>query len=356
MTLTADVPQSSLGRPRLTRREDLVTVAFSSWLLVGLFVDGWAHNNDKPESFFTPWHGLFYSGFTATALWLWSRRRRHGGIPAGYGLAFIGLAAFAAGGLSDMVWHLVFGVEVDLEALLSPTHLLLFVSGVLIVSSPLRAAWSDPDDDPSPSMSRFLPALLSTTIVTATVMFFFMHFSPFLTDAMRAEPYRFAAGLDEGGPWLADELRLEGMAAILITTVILLGTTLMLLRRWRVPMGSLTLLFGAVAVLDSSLWGFDMGETALAGVVGGFAADLLVQRLQRSASTSTLLRVVGFAVPVVLWLAYFAVLATFYSVGWSVELWLGITVMAGLAGLGLAVLMTLPPSPSGLPAQGDRVA
>jgi hypothetical protein len=315
-------------------------VALSAWLIVGLFVDGWAHNNEKPESFFTPWHGLFYSGFTATALWVLSRRQRQGAIPIGYGLGFVGLAAFAVGGVGDMVWHLVFGVEVDLEALLSPTHLLLFVSGVLIVSSPLRAAMSALDD------RLPLPALVSTTIATATVAFFNMEFSPFITDAMREEPYRFAAQLDQGGEWLADELQFEGLAAILITTVILMAPTLMLLQRWRLPMGSLTLLFGAVSVLESSLWGFEMGETALAGVVAGLAADVLVPRLQGSASTTTVLRAVGFAVPVVLWLAYFGLLAAFYSVGWSVELWLGITVMSGLAGLGLAVLMTLPaPTP-----------
>ena len=347
MNITADVPQVSAARPRLSRKEDLATIAFSAWLIVGLFVDGWAHNNDKPESFFTPWHGLFYSGFTATALWMLSRYRRHGGVPVGYGLGLVGLGLFAIGGLADMVWHLVFGVEVGVEALLSPTHLLLFVSGLLVVSSPLRAAWSDPEDALAPPMSAFLPALLSTTIVTATVAFFLMEFSPFITEAMRAEPYQFAAGLPRGGEWLADELLLEGLAAILVTTVILLGSTLMLLRRWRVPMGSLTLLFGVVATLESSLWAFDMGETIVAGVVAGFAADLLVQRLQGSTSTPTVLRVVGFVVPIVLWLAYFGVLATFYSVGWSVELWAGITVMAGLAGLGLALLMTLPaPTPT----------
>jgi putative effector of murein hydrolase LrgA (UPF0299 family) len=43
----------------------------------------------------------------------------------------------------------------------------------------------------------------------------------------------------------------------------------------------------------------------------------------------------------VLWLAYFALLAVFYTVGWSVEFWAGITVMSSLAGLALAVLMTL---------------
>jgi hypothetical protein len=308
-------------RTRLGRRENFITIICGTWLMIGLFVDGWAHNNEKPESFFTPWHGLFYSGFTATALWVLSRRQRQGAIPIGYGLGFVGLAAFAVGGVGD-------------------THLLLFVSGVLIVSSPLRAAMSALDD------RLPLPALVSTTIATATVAFFNMEFSPFITDAMREEPYRFAAQLDQGGEWLADELQFEGLAAILITTVILMAPTLMLLQRWRLPMGSLTLLFGAVSVLESSLWGFEMGETALAGVVAGLAADVLVPRLQGSASTTTVLRAVGFAVPVVLWLAYFGLLAAFYSVGWSVELWLGITVMSGLAGLGLAVLMTLPaPTP-----------
>ncbi len=242
--------------PRLTAREDLLTVAFSAWLIGGIFVDGWAHNNDKPESFFTPWHGLFYSGFLATAAWMLSRYRRHGGIPAGYGLGFVGLALFAAGGVGDMVWHMAFGVEVDLEALLSPTHLLLFVSGILVVSSPLRAAWSDAGQRTLP-----LPALLSMTIVTATVAFFHMHFSPFLTDAMQAEPYEFAGTLDRGGGWLADELQLEGFSAILITTVILIAPTLLLLRRWRLPAGSLTLLFAVVVALDCALLGFEMAET-----------------------------------------------------------------------------------------------
>ena len=313
-------------------------MAVSAWLIGGIFVDGWAHNNDKPESFFTPWHGLFYSGFLATAVWMLSRYQRHGRIPVGYGLGFVGLGLFAAGGLGDMAWHVVLGVEVDLEALLSPTHLALFVSGILVVSSPLRAAWSDPQSRVVP-----LPALLSMTIVTATVAFFHMHLSPFLTDAMRAEPYRFAATLNRGGGWLADELLLEGLAAILVTTVILIAPTLLLIRRWQLPRGSLTLLLGVVVAMDSALLGFEMAETIAAGVVAGLVGDLLAQALQPTWSPATVLRIVGFTVPIVLWLTYFAVLATFYSVGWSAELWSGATVMAGLAGLGLATVMTLEP-------------
>lgn len=152
-------------------------------------------------------------------------------------------------------------------------------------------------------------------------------------------------GLRRPGP-VRDELQLDGFAAILLTTVILIAPTLLLLRRWRLPAGSLTLLFGVVVAMDSALLGFEMPETILAGVVAGLAGDLLARSLQPTRAPATVLRIVGFAVPVVLWLTYFAVLAAFYSVGWSVELWSGITVMSGLTGLGLAVLMTLEPSPS----------
>ena len=120
-----------------------------------------------------------------------------------------------------------------------------------------------------------------------------------------------------------------------------MGPTLLLLRRWVLPAGSLTLMFSVVVALDSALLGFEMGETILAGVVAGAVADALARSLQPSHPPATVLRVVGLVVPIVLWLTYFAVLAAFYSVGWSVDLWAGVTVMSGLAGLGLATLMTL---------------
>ncbi len=282
MTISAAVPESRTDRPRVSAQENLVTVALGAWLILGLFVDGWAHNNAKPESFFTPWHGLFYSGFVTTAAWMWSLYQRHGGVPAGYGLGLIGVGAFAAGGIGDLVWHSVFGIEVDLEALLSPTHLVLFASALLVLSSPLRAAWSEPDDG-HPPLARFLPTLLSATLVTATVAFFLMELSPFLTNAATASPYRFIAGNvdpDIGG-WLVDEIRLEGFASILLTTLVLMGPTLALLRRWRTPPATFTILFTTVAGLVSALQGFRLGVTVFAAVAGGFAADMLPSRSSR---------------------------------------------------------------------------
>jgi hypothetical protein len=46
----------------------MLTMLFGTWLLIGLFVDGWAHTNlESLETFFTPLHVDFYSGFEATA-------------------------------------------------------------------------------------------------------------------------------------------------------------------------------------------------------------------------------------------------------------------------------------------------
>ena len=140
-------------RPATTRRQDTITVLLALWLMIGLFVDGWAHNNlDQIETFFTPWHALFYSGFTATALWIaWlvARERSAGrtwreAIPRGYEGSVAGVIIFGIGGVGDWLWHTIFGIEVSIDALLSPTHLILLTGILLIFSGPLRSAWSDP--------------------------------------------------------------------------------------------------------------------------------------------------------------------------------------------------------------------
>ncbi len=330
-------------------------MAFSAWLIGGLFVDGWAHNNDKPESFFTPWYGLFYSGFAATAAWmvrmvrrrLATGRRGLDAVPVGYGLGLVGVGVFALGGVFDMAWHQVFGIEVDLEALLSPSHLILFGGALLVITSPLRAAWARPDGE-APTFREFLPVLLSTTVATATVAFFFSVFSPSLTNAMLTAPYRFIARAYTGetASWMVEEVQLEGYAAILVTTAILAAPILVLARRWDLPFGTMTLLFGVVSTLVAAVESFDMGLTFAAAPIAGLAGDLLVRRLRATAEHPWRIRAVVTAVPVVMWFAYFAVLRLQDDVGWSVELWSGVSVMAGLAGFGLAVLAVPAPLPA----------
>jgi hypothetical protein len=345
----------NVERPQSSRRDDLLTMLFGAWLVIGVFVDGWAHNNDKPESFFTPWHGLFYSGFTACAAWMcWQvvRNQRKGArglaaVPVGYGLGLLGIAIFAAGGVGDLVWHQIFGIEVDLEALVSPSHLTLFIGGLLVISSPLRAAWSARGRS-APTFGELLPALLSAALTTAQVAFFTMHFSPWLTNAAQHEPYLFIEReLDPRfADWLVEEVQLEGLAAILLTTLVLMVPALLLLRRWHLPFGSLTLLFGSVSTLSAAIESFDTGTTFLAGVVGGLVGDLLVRRLRPSPARPAAVRIFALATPMALWLTYFGLLGLEFSVGWPVELWAGATVLAGLASAA-ASLVTAPPAVPG---------
>lgn len=130
-------------------RFELITVLLSLWYIGGLFVDGWAHNHGRTdETFFTLWHALFYSGFAVVAgfyaytVWTninkgksWSEA-----LPKGHHLSLIGIVIFGLGGGADMLWHETFGIEEDIEALLSPSHLMLFLGMTLVFSGAFRAS------------------------------------------------------------------------------------------------------------------------------------------------------------------------------------------------------------------------
>ena len=98
------------------------------------FLDAWAHGHVPVESFFTPYHAVFYSGMLAllvfgrgfaTALAPRSVTRGATRVPRCYRLALLGIPIFIAAGIGDMLWHRLFGIEEGVDALLSPTHQIL---------------------------------------------------------------------------------------------------------------------------------------------------------------------------------------------------------------------------------------
>ena len=338
------------GRRRLCARDDGITVLLGLWLTVGLFVDGWAHNNLRAlESFFTPWHALFYSGFTACALWTsWIvlrevRTGRTGldAVPLGYGLGVVGVLVFSVGGAGDLLWHTLFGIEEGLEALLSPTHLLLMTGIGLVVTSPLRAAWSAPEGARDPGPRAFAPALLSLALVTALASFFLMYLSAFTDLSPVMTPALWPV---EEGPYPGPEaFQVRGISDLLVTNVVLLVPSLLLLRRGRPPFGAFTVLFGLVAALTSALVAFETAAAAVpAALAGGFTADVLVRRLRPGPDRPGALALVAAAVPAVLWGAWFALLELRWGLVWSVELWSGAILFAALTGLVLVQLTASP--------------
>jgi TolB protein len=182
----SDSPPVSRSRPILASsdiRFNWIMAGLSTALVGGFYLDLWAHAHGRTDNtFFTPWHALLYSMLALIAVFLLVNAAsavRRGvawvqSLPHGYGLSLIGVGLFALGGFADMVWHLLFGVEVSVDALLSPTHLVLATAGVLIVTGPLRAAWSDPERMERPWIAQ-LPAaislLLALSIFTGMTQF-----------------------------------------------------------------------------------------------------------------------------------------------------------------------------------------
>lgn len=340
------------AQPPLGRGQEAVGVALGAWLVLGAFLDGWAHTNLRVETVLTPWHAVLYSGFLATAgytLWIARRACRLPGrwldsIPAGQGLALAGVVVFGIGAAADQAWHAVFGIERDVAALLSPTHVLLFTGAILIMSAPLRAAWEEAGRS-APSLRTFAPVLASMVLTTAVAAFAFMYLSPF----RRANYGTGVAAYTQRVTWgpgpaagYQESIEIVGIASILVTTVIYLAPVLLALRRWRPPFGSVTILWTAVTVAVAGIDAFRWWPLAPAAPAAGLVVDVLIRRLDPSPARPWAFRAVAAIAPVTLWLAFFAVYQTAYGVGWKPELWAGVTTLSALVGLGTSVLVVPP--------------
>jgi hypothetical protein len=349
----AQLIQAHPTRVHASRRDDLVTTALCGWVVTGMVLDAWAHQNaSRLETFFTPWHAVLYSGFLAVMTWMVGRvvvaagpRRELAAVPAGYGLGVIGAAIFLVSGIGDGIWHTIFGIERTLEAALSPTHIGLFLGALLVFTTPLRAAWSSDRLGAAPSLRAFLPPLLSLTFATVLVSFLFFYLSAFRDPAAAVPFERWARAVAAPFP-LRAWTRPNGIASVLATNLILLAPVLLLLRRWRPPFGSATVLFTTVAVLATVTQELAHGELVLAAVAGGLAADWTIAWSSRAVGGRRALRLVATVTPVALWTSYFLVVQLTDGIAWPAELWTGSIIFAGLSGLALSLLMEPPPGPA----------
>ncbi len=322
----------SSGRP-LTRQEEILGMVFGLWTIIGLFLDGWAHSHQKPESFFSPWHGVLYSGFTAAALWAawiaWRRRDPERSLlqtmPPGHLASLAGFGVFGVGAIGDLIWHEIFGIEANVEALLSPTHLLLLVGGAIALSAPLRRMMRS--SATMVSAREFRPALLSLTLLTAVGAFFFGYLSPFGTTAVGfANATTHTHDLSHITPTIGEELRENwALGSILATTVVFVLPALFVRRRWKTPPGTFLLLYTFLLLLQVGLGEFKQWPLIAIGLVVGAVVDASIQRELPA-------WLIGALVPLSAWSTYFLVFELQNGVGWSPELWAGVTLMAALIG------------------------
>ncbi len=356
-------------RPLASLRDDAVTAAVGLWLTAGLFLDGWAHHNlSELETFFTPWHAVFYSGFLSCALWLsWvvSRQVKKGrkgmrAIPAGYALGLLGVVIFALGGLGDMTWHIIFGIEQGLDALFSPTHLMLLAGGVAILTTPFRSAWARAEDEAAAAkIANVLPAVISITLATSFILFFLYYLWAFeYTFPFR--PWERFARLQTSA---TRELGLgAGIASILLSNVLVAAPVLLLLRRFVLPFGAVTLFLVALQSLMAAMLGtgdelaFGAGRALIVLAATGIITDAVILALRPHRSRIIAYRAFGALFPIVFWTAFFLLGNAWHGIAWSLEMWTGAVVWNAWAGYMLAVIMTLDGNSSSVDLASPRRA
>lgn len=335
----------SSGRP-VTGREELLGMVFGLWTIIGLFLDGWAHSHEKAESFLSPWHGVLYSGFTAAALWAgwiaWRRRQPQSSLletmPPGHLVSLAGFALFGVGAVGDLIWHEIFGIEANVEALLSPTHLLLLSGGAIALSAPLRRMMRS--SATTVSAREFRPALLSLTLLTAIAAFFFGYLSPFGTTAVGfPNATTHTHDLSRVTPAVGEELRENwALGSIMVTTVVFVLPALFVRRRWKTPAGTFLFLYVFLLLLQVGLGEFKQWPLVAIGLVVGAVVDGSIRR----GLPAWLL---GALIPISAWSTYFLVFELQSDVGWSPELWAGVTLMSGLLGGIIGSLIIDPVGP-----------
>jgi hypothetical protein len=327
--------------PAASRRFDWIMTALAAYFVSGLYLDGWAHTHGKvDQSFFTPWHAVLYSGQLVMVIVLvamlvrrvWRGATLRDALPRGYNLSLIGVLLWFIGGPGDLIWHTLFGIEANVAALYSPTHLLLALGLFLAVSGPLRAAYYRSAGDMR-RLSDQLPMILSLTFALSVLTFFIMIAHP-LSNLW-------------GTGWsdYSDEAR--GMMGIMLDAALLLGAILLIVRQWKLAPGTLTILFAINAILIGFLFSGPYPLVfVLARVLAGIIADGLLWRLKPAITRPTAWRIFAALVPVAVVGLYFLAARVTVGITWTIHLWAGSLAIAGVIGFLLSLLVVPPASPN----------
>jgi len=309
---------------------DWVVVILGVWMIGGLHLDVWVRQQFKLETFFISWYFLSYSGYVALTVFLvgtflrnlsrgasWQRA-----MPAGYGPSLIGSAIFIAGSLGDVVWRLPFGTELGIEALLSPTYLLMLFGSILMITGPLRAGWERPIDADKRWVG-LMPSLLSLALLLAELSFTVSYSRP-LSSAiltLRSHPLTETQGFNHA--WV-------GMYIILVQSAIMMGIILLAVRRWQLPVGGLTLIitisYGLTISIHENFFLIPFE------ILAGLAAEILYWWLNPSSRRPVRFRWFAFGVPIVFYALYFLTLALTDGIWRTIPAWASAILLAGITG------------------------
>jgi hypothetical protein len=135
-----------------------------------------------------------------------------------------------------------------------------------------------------------------------------------------------------GHPTLANAFQLEdlGVAGVLIQSALLMGSVLLLIAGWILPLGALTVMFTLNGLL-MSVFG-DRYVLVIPVLVAGVLADLLLRWLKPSVARRRSYYLLAVMVPVLYYGFYFLTLHLTQGIAWSIHLWFGALILASIGG------------------------
>lgn len=327
------------------------------WTIAGLYTDAGWHIRHDVDTFFTWAHALLYSGLLILLSLLAARyfARRHrdehflSTLGPAYSWSAIGALIFLIGGAADMINHLFFGFEAGFDALLSPTHQVIGAGVLLIIAGPIRSAVSQA---PRPvTLTEQLPAIISAAAILEL-----MHWGTqvfFRADAARSLGLTVPHELDANAlTFMTIHFYQQGgsLIAVMLQSLLAMGTAFYLARNFRLQPGALTILFvlgnGVIAVTHSLGW-LDALSVLCASVAAGITGDVFLAGAPAYFGSRRWLMSFAFTVPVV----YAGVLLLFTMIFMGGTWWdpifaIGAVFYAGLFSLLLSLVVSAKPPES----------
>jgi hypothetical protein len=278
-----------------------------------------------------------YSGFFAIAAFLIitlflnkqkEKSLRHS-IPPGYIFSYAGILIFLVAGFLDMFWHIIFGIEVDVEALLSPTHLLLATGGFLIVIGPYMKATKD-EEFYTYSWFHKLPAMLS--LVYGLLIFSFM------TQNIHPLVFVHADGVRPLTDTLIFYKQSLGEAGILLQTACIMTCILSaIVTLKKLPQGLLFILFTLLAVGMSFMK--DQFRFIIPSMISGIFAEIIYGYLKPSLTHERSFQLFSFLIPIIFFSFYFLTIGITGHIWWKIHFWAGSIFLSGFVGFLISYVM-----------------
>lgn len=317
------------------------------------------HRGNEIETFFNPSHYLMYAGWLGVGIALATYaviqfrkgKERSEWLPNGYWASAVGFVIFSIGGGFDLAWHELYGFEANLEAPVSPAHMVLIVGSIFMYSGVLLHSLYRRRQEPHLFENRInlhsLPLVLSISLILQSTAWPTWYFDPLTVDyasgglvASGKEAFQF---IEFGGP----TAEIAGMEGFFLLSLITVPFMIYPLKKWRLPNGALTLIlmyfYGSRAFSTN---GFVYLPAVLAGSISGELIWAWIRRGGEARLANPIgYRAIALVTPLLLYTVYFAIIAARGGIVWAPHLWVGAITYGGMAGLAVSLVVIPPTSP-----------